>query len=446
MFALLISIVSVLSVVNVEGEEMHYAVLIAGSAGFINYRHQADVCHAYHVLLDGGMPAENIIVMSYDDAANAEENPFPGKLYNKPSTRMQKPKDVYKGCVIDYRGAHVTPEVFTAVLTGDSDAISNITGNSKGRVLTSTKNDNVFINFVDHGGVGLIGFPKTTMKADQLQSALSKMHSKKMYKRLVFYMEACESGSMFQKTLPKDINIYAMTAANAKESSWGTYCPPHGDTVRGKAMGTCLGDLFSVNWMQETDKEHKNGFLNITLAKQYRYVKRTTNKSHVMLYGDETFMREDIDAFEGNENDATFLKDLQSQNPSESNLRLELISAVDSRDIRLHVLYQRYIRADSKDKQSAHEALNVELGLRDRYDAVFEQFQQSFRLLSIGSDLPLTENWACYGNVIDYFEETCKKPNEHDYVMKYYGLLYQACATQTESKVKELLKALCQEN
>jgi len=273
------------------------------------------------------------------------------------------------------------------------------------------------------------------------------MYSKKMYKRLVFYMEACESGSMFEKTLPKDINIYAMTAANAKESSWGTYCPPHGDKVRGKAMGTCLGDLFSINWMQESDSEHKNSNFgrNITLAKQYRYVKRTTNKSHVMLYGDKTFMREDIDAFQGDENDSRLMKETEINLPDESNLRLELISAVDSRDIRLHVLYQRYIRADSKDKASAREELNVELALRDRYDAVFEQFQQSLDL-PIDSEFQLTDHWTCYGNIIDYFAETCKKPDEHDYVMKYYGLLYQACASESESKLEELLKALCQEN
>jgi legumain len=64
-----------------------------------------------------------------------------------------------------------------------------------------------------------------------------------MYKELVFYLEACESGSMFQ-TLPKDIGVFATTAANAQESSWGTYCSPH-DKVDGKSIGSCLGDLYS---------------------------------------------------------------------------------------------------------------------------------------------------------------------------------------------------------
>jgi len=48
----------------------NYAVLVAGSNGYYNYRHQSDVCHAFHVLTDpnkGNIPAENVIVLMYDD-------------------------------------------------------------------------------------------------------------------------------------------------------------------------------------------------------------------------------------------------------------------------------------------------------------------------------------------------------------------------------------------
>lgn len=66
----------------------------------------------------------------------------------------------------------------------------------------------------------------------------------------MFYLEACESGSIFEGLLPEDLNIYATTASNADESSWGTYCP-------GDLLGpppeycTCLGDLYSVSWMED---------------------------------------------------------------------------------------------------------------------------------------------------------------------------------------------------
>ena len=39
------------------------------------------------------------------------------------------------------------------------------------------------------------------------------------------YIEACESGSMFEGLLDNDLDIYVTTAANAIESSWATYCP-----------------------------------------------------------------------------------------------------------------------------------------------------------------------------------------------------------------------------
>lgn len=47
----------------------NWAVLVAGSNGWYNYRHQADLCHAYQILHQNGIPDSNIIVMMYDDLA-----------------------------------------------------------------------------------------------------------------------------------------------------------------------------------------------------------------------------------------------------------------------------------------------------------------------------------------------------------------------------------------
>ncbi|EFJ45532.1 vacuolar processing enzyme, partial [Volvox carteri f. nagariensis] len=65
----------------------HWALLVAGSAGsgrWPNYRHQADVCHAYQVLLRGGLRPAHIVVMMYDDIAYDTQNPFPGQVFNSP--------------------------------------------------------------------------------------------------------------------------------------------------------------------------------------------------------------------------------------------------------------------------------------------------------------------------------------------------------------------------
>ena len=165
-----------------------YAVIAAGSSGFMNYRHQADACHAYQLMLQSGVPADNIILMMQDDVANSEENPFPGQLFNKPG---ENPPDVYKGCKVDYSGDIVTGKLFMDVLTGNTQG-------AKGKVLKSGASDTVFVNFVDHGGPGIIAFPNgPVLTVKELSQTLKTMESKQMFKQMVFYMEACESGSMF---------------------------------------------------------------------------------------------------------------------------------------------------------------------------------------------------------------------------------------------------------
>merc|ERR1719361_3255239 len=61
----------------------HWAVLVAGSNTYSNYRHQADVAHAYTILRGQGIPAENIIYMAYDEVADNSRNPLKGQLFNK---------------------------------------------------------------------------------------------------------------------------------------------------------------------------------------------------------------------------------------------------------------------------------------------------------------------------------------------------------------------------
>mmetsp|Transcript_68802 Transcript_68802/g.128386 ORF Transcript_68802/g.128386 Transcript_68802/m.128386 type:complete len:448 (+) Transcript_68802:75-1418(+) len=271
----------------------HWAVLVAGSNTFMNYRHQADVCHAYKTLIAKGMSPSRIITMAYDDIAHDKRNPFPGKLYNKPDPKGPG-VDVYAGCKIDYKGEDVNVKNFLKVLTGDTSA--------KGPVLKSGSRDHVFVNFVDHGAPGLVAFPSTELHKSQLDDAFTTMHKKKMYNKLVFYLEACESGSMFKGlTTP---GIFGVSASNPTESSWGTYCPgmsnsdATADMVNGKHIGSCLGDLFSVNWMEDSDVEDAT---KETLDQQFKIVMKKTNKSHVMEWGDKTFVKDTIGEYIGNQ-------------------------------------------------------------------------------------------------------------------------------------------------
>ncbi|XP_052479960.1 vacuolar-processing enzyme isoform X1 [Gossypium raimondii] len=72
------------------------------------------------------------------------------------------------------------------------------------------------------------------------------------------------------------------------ESSWGTYCPGEYPSPPPE-YETCLGDLYSVAWMEDSDIHN---LWKETLHQQYELVKRRTINdnsaygSHVMQFGD----------------------------------------------------------------------------------------------------------------------------------------------------------------
>uniref|UniRef100_A0A8C9X0Z5 legumain n=1 Tax=Sander lucioperca TaxID=283035 RepID=A0A8C9X0Z5_SANLU len=247
----------------------NWVVIVAGSNGWYNYRHQADACHAYQIVHRNGIPDEQIVVMMYDDLAQSEDNPTPGIVINRPNGT-----DVYKGVPKDYTGDEVTPQNFLAVLKGDS---SKVKGGS-GKVLKSGPNDHVFVYFTDHGAPGILAFPNDDVSTFLLPAPVI----------MVFYIEACESGSMMTD-LPADIDVYATTAANSHESSYACYYDEKRDTY--------LGDWYSVNWMEDSDVEDLK---KETLTKQFKIVKRHTNTSHVQQFGNKTMGHMKVIAFQGN--------------------------------------------------------------------------------------------------------------------------------------------------
>ncbi|KAL1277368.1 hypothetical protein QQF64_024041 [Cirrhinus molitorella] len=95
-----------------------WVMLVAGSNTWDNYRHQANVCHAYQIVHQNGIPDDQIVVMMYDDIAYNKNNPYPGNIINKPNG-----PNVYPGVPKDYTGEDVTPENFLAALKGDRCAV-----------------------------------------------------------------------------------------------------------------------------------------------------------------------------------------------------------------------------------------------------------------------------------------------------------------------------------
>lgn len=397
-----------------------WAVLVAGSNTWGNYRHQADICHAYQIAHKNGIPDERIIVMMYDDLATNRQNPFPGQVYNKPTAAGEAGVDVYAGCPKDYTGQTVTAANFLAVLSGNKTAATP-------KVVESGPNDNIFVFYSDHGSVGLIAMPVGPyLYNGPLIETLQYMHRNNRYSKLVFYLEACESGSMFEDILPADINVYATTAANARESSWGWYCPPQ-DSVNGKRMNSCLGDEYSISWMEIADEQGPAQ----TLGAQFDQIKARVQKSHVMSYGDLSFLSEPTGCYQG---ECSKVAATPAKPMSDDEKRLA--GGVDSRDIPVHLAYYRYIRADRNNLAEYHAAaaeLHQEIEKRTKADKFFHALAE--RVVGKPNAASLLQApgmtgvcGKCCEQAHEYFRTHCG--GYDDYSMKYAKVVTNMCMMQ----------------
>ncbi|EPS65165.1 vacuolar processing enzyme-1b, partial [Genlisea aurea] len=419
-----------------------WAVLVAGSSGYWNYRHQADVCHAYQILKRGGLKDENIIVFMYDDIAQNLENPRPGIVINNPHG-----EDVYHGVPKDYVGRQVTAHNFYSVLLGDK---AGLTGGS-GKVIESGPNDHIFIYYTDHGGPGVLGMPSGPyIYADDLNDVLKKKHASGTYKSLVFYLEACESGSIFEGILPDNLNIYATTASNAEESSWGTYCP--GDIIAPPLeYDTCLGDLYSIAWMEDSDIHNLR---TESLEQQYQVVKKRTANgdsyygSHVMQYGELKLDLENLFLYLGTDpaNDNYTFVEGNSLSTSPS-------GRVNQRDADLLHFWHKFWKAPerSSEKDEAQRRLAEVVSHRSHIDDSIELIgdllfgsTEGTRVLKHvrPSGRPVVDDWDCLRSLVRTFETYCGSLSQ--YGMKHMRSFANICNSGVKAeKMGEATQQVC---
>ncbi|KAL4565620.1 hypothetical protein LXL04_029722 [Taraxacum kok-saghyz] len=382
-----------------QGNSTRWAVLVAGSSTYDNYRHQANVCHAYQILKRGGLKDENIIVFMYDDIANDPNNPRPGTIINSPNG-----SDVYAGVPKDYTGDNVNAKNFYAVLLGNT---SGVTGGS-GKVLASKPNDKIFVYYTDHGGPGTLGMPNMPyIFANDFIQVLKTKHASGTYDEMVIYLEACDSGSIIQGLLPEDLNIYVTTSTDTDELGWATYCPGMNPPPPPE-FHTCLGDLFSVSWMEDSDSQDLNFE---TLEQQYLKVKnRTLNSndtsqgSHVMQYGTLTITNETVSVYQGS-TPWNF-----SANPVQS---LGSMDVVNERDADLYSMYQRYKRLtnESEQKEELRNKIREIRTHREHLDSSVDMILSSLLANANGpvrnEGSALVDDWDCLKSMVRTFETHC---------------------------------------
>lgn len=397
-------ILLILSLTYIKAD--NWAVLVAGSKDFYNYRHQSDICHAYQILHENEIPDENIIVMMYDDIAFNPDNPFQGIILNKPNG-----SNVYENVPKDYTGENVTPKNFLAILRGDQL-------NATGRVLNTGPDDNIFVYFSDHGGTGLIAFPNEYLYAHELINTLEYMYQNNKYKNMVIYVEACESGSMFDGLLDSGMNIYVTTAANPNQSSYACYW----DNI----VKVYLGDVYSVNFLENSDSFENDW--NETLQIQYNIIEQETNTSVVCQYGDLNMSDLPLRDFLIFQNITTKLKNKKIKNNTYN------FNVIDSRDVKIDTMMREYIMSPNTKKKELMNLIQNEFLERHFYDSMFKNKYQEIKKND--------DDNSCYSS--KYIDTKCLKESVElfeflfgslsDYGLKYLKVLAEPCMVDKSFK------------
>ncbi|KAL1475608.1 hypothetical protein MTO96_037169 [Rhipicephalus appendiculatus] len=363
-----------------------WALLAAGSFGYFNYRHQADICHAYHVLHNHGIPDERIVVMMYDDIANSSANPTPGVVINHPKGKKVK--------------------------------------GGSGKVIASGPKDHIFVNFADHGAPGVLAFPNGELHATSFVNVIKSMNKQKKFAKMTIYIEACESGSMFDDLLPDNVNVYATTAANSHESSYACYWDDKRQAY--------LGDVYSVNWMEDSDKEdlHKEKLID-----QFKIVREETNTSHVMEFGDMSIGKLSVSEFQGEKQAKPVV------------LPKVPYDAVSSRDVPIAVLRKKLARASKPDekkllKEKLRHALSNRSFLKEKVAEIASFLaeanpEDSESLLTSKRRL---KNFDCYEKAVRHFNDRCFNLSKNPYALEHLRVLVNMC--ESSYKLSEIVEAM----
>ena len=241
------------------------AVLICGSEGWYNYRHQADLLYVYNTLKENHYSDDEIILIMRDDIAFHPKNPHQGVIKVSPDG-----ENLYHDVVIDYRADTLSTKDIEDILLGNkSERLST--------VLESTDTDNVLLYWTGHGTSKAFSWLETGEKFtdEQMGTTVRKMYDDKKYQSMLILTEPCHSGSVVNAIEGTPL-VLGISAASESESSYA-------DNFSSE-LGVWMGDRFTLNLMHIYE-EHKY----IDLLETYKRLNMSTLGSHVQVYNTDNF-------------------------------------------------------------------------------------------------------------------------------------------------------------
>ena len=204
--------------------------------------------------------------------------------------------------------------------------------------------------------------------------------------------------------------------------------------VNGTNLHTCLGDLYSVSWLEDAD----SAFPRESLQRQMAKVVKETKESHVQIFGDTSFAGDFAGAFEGDAKDKHGY--IRAYEP------VKVRTVIDARAATLS-----YYRSKAKaGLPGAREAYLAELAFRTettaRFDAIAHAHGIEFShpsVVAVDVASFTDEMWACYKAAVDAVRLSCPRGINDEHVMDHLKILAGICAAEPASDVASTVRSVC---
>lgn len=245
---------------NYPALDQKWALLVATSSGWEDYRHQADIYNIYQFLRKRGYDDDHIVLIAEDDIAYDPCNKLPGTV-----SVSVGGENVYKDMHIDYHPSDLNPEDIKSILCGErSERLPH--------VISADNDDNVFVFWSGHGQEKKLEWlgRRDGFSYEVAKSTLAALASKRCYRKMLWAVEACHSASVLT-AVDGTPGMLAFASADAGETSK--------TDVFNYDMYMWMTNRFTRIFMENVTSDP-----NISLRELYYRLYTNTNGSHVCIF------------------------------------------------------------------------------------------------------------------------------------------------------------------
>ncbi|CAG2162989.1 unnamed protein product [Oppiella nova] len=187
-------------------------------------------------------------------------------------------------------------------------------------------------------------------------------------------------------------------------------------------MKTYLGDVYSVNWIEDSDARHS--LTGETLQQQFKRVLVETNTSHVKEFGDKSIGRISLSQFQGSK---TYNKTYDG--------KVVITDAVASGDVPIAIAYKRLNTHQTEEQKFVNqfkyeELLRARNFLINSVKHLIRELEVKFVSVdSIWSDKKELTNHDCYTDLIHQFDNHCFDLSTHPFALRFLYVFVNICET-----------------